>query len=133
MRAMAVAPSALPAARIAVLLVELAQLVSAGRQVVVDAAQDRGSRAMRGAMDREAMARAIKRAEQHVIDGDELIARQRVLIANLLALGLDATAYQNMLVRLEQTQSLRVQRVFRLKRDSDNANAGLEASAAPPT
>jgi hypothetical protein len=79
------------------------------------------------------MARAITRAEQHVIDGDELIARQRALIANLLALGLDATAYQSMLVRLEQTQSLRVQRVFRLKRDSDNANAGSEASAAPPT
>jgi hypothetical protein len=76
---------------------------------------------MRGAMDREAMARAINRAEQHVIDGDELITRQRELIANLLALGLDATAYQNMLVRLEQIQSLRVQRVFRLKRDSDDS------------
>ena len=29
------------------------------------------------------MARAINRAEQHAIDGDELIARQRELIANL--------------------------------------------------
>jgi hypothetical protein len=72
------------------------------------------SRAMLGAMDREAMARAIKRAEQQVIDGEALIARQRELIANLSALGLDATAYQNMLGRLEQTQSLHVQHVSRL-------------------
>jgi hypothetical protein len=71
-------------------------------------------------MDREASARAIKRAEQCVIDGDALIARQKELIANLLALGLDATAYQNMLVRLERTQSLHVQRVSALKRDSGN-------------
>ena len=80
------------------------------------------SRVMLGAMDREIiMARALERAEQHVIDGDGLIARQRELIANLLSLGLDAAAYQNMLVQLEQTQSLHVQRVSRLKRDSDNA------------
>jgi hypothetical protein len=79
------------------------------------------SRAMLGAMDREAMARALNRAEQLVIDGDLLIAQQKELISNLLALGLDATAYQDMLIGLEQTQSLRVQHASRLKRDSDNA------------
>jgi hypothetical protein len=72
-------------------------------------------------MDRETMAGALKRAEQLVIDGDALIARQRELIANLLALGLDATPYQNTLLRLEQTQNLHVQHMSRLKRDSDNA------------
>jgi hypothetical protein len=76
---------------------------------------------MLGAMDQEAMARALKRAEQLVIDGDALIARQKELIANLLALGLDPTPSQDMLVRLEQTQSLRVQHMSRLKRDSDDA------------
>jgi hypothetical protein len=46
---------------------------------------------MLGAMDREIIvARALERAEQHVIDGDRLIAQQKELIANLLAIGLDA-------------------------------------------
>ena len=75
------------------------------------------SRAMLVAMDRETMAPALRRAEQLVIEGDRLIARQKELIANLLALGLDATAYQNMLARLQQTQSLHVQRVSTLKRE----------------
>jgi hypothetical protein len=34
-------------------------------------------------MDREIMARALERAEQHVIDGERLIAQQKELIANL--------------------------------------------------
>ena len=45
--------------------------------------------------------RALERAEQHVIDGERLIAQQKELIAKLLA-GLDASACGNTLVRLEQ-------------------------------
>jgi hypothetical protein len=37
-------------------------------------------------------ARALERAEQHVRDGDRLIAQQKELIAKLLAAGLDAYA-----------------------------------------
>jgi hypothetical protein len=85
---------------------------------------------MLGAMDRETMARVLRRAEQLVIDGDRLIARQKELIANLLALGLDATAYQDTLVRLEQSHNLHVQRVSGLKRDSDRPQ---KARGAPPT
>ena len=40
------------------------------------------------AMDRDIMARALKRAEQHVIDGERLIAKQKELIASLSAVGL---------------------------------------------
>jgi hypothetical protein len=78
---------------------------------------------MLGAMDREIIvARALERAEQHVIDGDRLIAQQKELIANLLAIGLDATPYRDMLVRLEQTQSLRVEYASKLRRDLLNAS-----------
>jgi hypothetical protein len=68
------------------------------------------------------MARALERAEQHVIDGDRLIAQQKELIANLSAVGLDASACCNTLVRLEQTQSLRVQYASKLRQDLLNAS-----------
>jgi hypothetical protein len=40
---------------------------------------------MLGPMDQKIMARALERAEQHVIDGERLIAQQKELIANLSA------------------------------------------------
>lgn len=54
---------------------------------------------MLGAADREIrVARALEPAEQHVVDGDRgLIAQQQEVIANLLAVGLDATFYSDML------------------------------------
>lgn len=77
---------------------------------------------MLGIADREMrVARALERAEQHVIDGDRLIAQQTELIANLLAVGLDATAYRDALVQLEQTQSLRIEYASKLRRDLLNA------------
>jgi hypothetical protein len=78
---------------------------------------------MLGVMDREIIvARALERAEQLVIDGDRLIAQQKELIANLLAIGLDATPYGDTLVRLEQTQSLRIEYAYKLRRDLLNAS-----------
>ena len=42
--------------------------------------------------------------EQLVLEGDRLIAQQNELIANLLAVELDVSAFHNTLVRLEQAQ-----------------------------
>ena len=59
-------------------------------------------------MDRKIIiARALERTEQLVLEGDRLIAQQNELIANLLAVGLDVSAFRNTLVQLEQAQSLR--------------------------
>jgi hypothetical protein len=73
-------------------------------------------------------ARALERAEQHLRDGDRLIAQQKELIAKLLAIGLDTSAFDNTLVRLEQAQSLRVQYASKLRRDLLNASP-TESSA----
>ena len=74
-------------------------------------------------MDREIIiARALERAEQRVADGERLIAQQNELIANLLAVGLDVSAFRNTLVRLEQAQSLRVQSASKLRRDLLNTS-----------
>ena len=91
-------------------------------EVPPEASSNHPSHVMLGAMDREIMARALERAEQHVIDGDRLIAQQKELIANLSAVGLDASACCNTLVRLEQTQSLRVQYASKLRQDLLNAS-----------
>jgi hypothetical protein len=65
-------------------------------------------------MDRKIIIdRALERAEQLVLEGERLIAQQNELIANLLAVGLDVSAFRDTLVRLEQAQSLRVQSASR--------------------
>ena len=66
--------------------------------------------------------RALVRAEQLVLEGERLIAQQNELIANLLAVGLDVSAFRDTLVRLEQAQSLRVQTASKLRRDLLNAS-----------
>ena len=78
---------------------------------------------MLGAMDRKIIiARALERAEQRVLEGGRLIAQQNELIANLSAAGLDASAFRDTLVRLEQAQSLRVQSASKLRQDLLNTS-----------
>ena len=83
-----------------------------------------------GATDRESMAGMLERAEQRVID--RLIAQHKELIDRLLAVGLDASTSRNMPVRLEQTQSLRVEWASKLRRDLLNASP-TESSRKRPT
>jgi hypothetical protein len=71
---------------------------------------------------------ALERAEQRVLEGDRLIAQQNKLIANLLAVGLDVSAFRNTLVRLEQAESLRVQSASKLRRDLLNTAEPVVAS-----
>jgi hypothetical protein len=73
-------------------------------------------------MDREIIARKLERVEQRVADGERLIAQQNELIANLSAAGLDASAFRDTLIRLEQAQSLRVQSASKLRRDLLNTS-----------
>jgi hypothetical protein len=74
-------------------------------------------------MDRKIIiARALERTEQLVLEGDQLIAQQNELIANLLAVGLDVSAFRNTLVQLEQAQSLRVQSASKLRRNLLNTS-----------
>ena len=81
------------------------------------------SHVMLGAMDRKIIiARALERAEQRVLEGGRLIAQQNELIANLSAAGLDASAFRDTLVRLEQAQSLRVQSASKLRQDLLNTS-----------
>jgi hypothetical protein len=89
---------------------------------------------MLDAMDRRiVVARALERAEQRVADGERLIAQQNELIANLSALGLDASAFRNTLARLEQAQVLRVRLASERRRELLNASPAESSVAARPT
>jgi hypothetical protein len=84
-------------------------------------------------MDRAMLEATLKMAERHARDGDSHVARQLELIAEMLALGVDASRHRVMLGTFEETQRLHIEHVQKLKQELLNAPAALKASVAPPT
>ena len=77
------------------------------------------------------MSPTLERAEERVLEGDRLIARQKELIDRMLKLGVDVSVYREALARFEQNQALRVQRVSALKQDI--AAASGPTNSPPPS
>ena len=78
----------------------------------------------------EIRTRALERAEEHVLEGERLIAHQKELIDQMLKLVTDVSVYREALARFEQNQTLRVQRVHTLKQELAAAS-GLTSSPPP--
>jgi hypothetical protein len=72
---------------------------------------------MLGAMDRAVIEATLGIAEKHVAEGARHIAKQKELIAEMVAHGVDVTFYRETLATFETTQRLHIQHVSRLKRD----------------
>jgi hypothetical protein len=61
-------------------------------------------------------------AKRHVLEGERHIARQRELIAEMLALGVDVSRHHATLAALEDAQRLHIEHVRRLKQELGNAS-----------
>jgi hypothetical protein len=66
---------------------------------------------------RPLLAATLERTENHIAEGDRLIARQKELIAELSSHGKDVTSYLVMLGRFQETQRLHIQHRDRLQQE----------------
>jgi hypothetical protein len=65
----------------------------------------------------------LKRAEVHISEGTQHIARQKELIKELSSRGADVSRFQQMLARFEETQQLHIQTRDRLRISLDKFRA----------
>jgi hypothetical protein len=68
-------------------------------------------------MERPRLKAMLERAELRMFEGAWRIARQKELIAEMSARGVDLSPYRELLTRFEETQRLHIQHVQRLKRE----------------
>jgi hypothetical protein len=71
--------------------------------------------------DRRMLVDHLARTEQHVADGERLIAQERMRIDQMLASGRDVTESQRLLARLEQSQQIYMDHRARIQKElADN-------------
>jgi hypothetical protein len=68
-------------------------------------------------MERQRLKALLDKAELRMFEGAWRIARQKELIAEMSARGVDVGPYRELLARFEETQRLHIQHVQRIKRD----------------
>jgi hypothetical protein len=73
----------------------------------------------------------LEQTEKHIAEGDQLVAKQKELIAELSSHGKDVTSYLVLLGRFQETQRLRIQHRDRLQAELDEFGADLDADSRP--
>jgi hypothetical protein len=70
-----------------------------------------------GQRDRAVLLATLELVEKHVLQSERNIARQKELIAEMSALGVDVSSHRDTLANFEETQGLHTDHVGRLKQE----------------